>query len=346
MANSPAWQYRERLRRLLPPAAFEPSPRKAAWLLLHVCVALACYAAIGRSARLWDVPLYALVAGNSVACIGVLLHEVGHYLIIRSRPLKVTVELLCWSLLLVPRSIWVVFHNAHHARTNTAGDPDRPFIVSERSRATSLYSGLFYPCRENVYFRPLIGTRYILYLAQHLAAALFLGPARKPAALPATVSFSRRRRLQLLAELAAVALVQVAVFLLAGANPYRFLWTTPASVCVASAIISSYHFTEHFLRPVGAVCDPLRHTSSVRVWRFFDVMYFNLSYHTEHHLFPGMNSDYYPALSELLEEHYGDIYERPGFREAWRRLWAGDTFKECPPPPGGASHRLRIEARL
>ncbi|HEX8282703.1 MAG TPA: fatty acid desaturase [Pyrinomonadaceae bacterium] len=346
MAISPTGQYRERLKRLLPPAAFEPSPRKGAWLLLHVCVALACYAAIGRSERLWDIPLYALLAGNSVACVGVLLHEVGHYLIVRSRPLKVTVELLCWAMLFVPRGVWVVFHNAHHARTNTAGDPDRPFIVSERSRATSLYSGLFYPSRENVYFKPLIGTRYVLYLAQHLAAALLLGSGRKPSALTATVSFSRRRRLLLLAELAAVALVQCAVFLLAGASPYRFLWTTPASVCVASAIISSYHFTEHFLRPVGAVCDPLRHTTSVKVWRFFDVMYFNLSYHTEHHLFPGMNSDYYPSLSRILEEQYADSYERLDFREAWRRLWDGDAFKEDPPPAGGAARPLHTEARI
>lgn len=318
------------LKGLLPPDAFSTSPRKAVWLLLHVSVALSCYAAIGRVTNVWVIPLFALIAGNSVSCIGILLHEWGHFLIVRSRPLKLTVELLLWSLLLAPRSIWVVFHNAHHAATNMPNDPDRPFVASEKNHSSSLYSSLFYPGRQNVFFKPLIGTRYVLYLAQNLVAALFYSPARKPAFIPATVGFSRRRKLMLLGELLVVALVQSAVFLLAGRSFWRFLWTTPVSVCVASSIISLYHFTEHFLRPVEPVNNPLYHSNSIKVWRFFDALHFNLSYHTEHHLFPSMNSDYYPLLSALLEEKYGDTYRRLGFQEAWRELWQTGAFQPDP----------------
>lgn len=320
------------LKSLLPPDAFSASPRKAVWMLLHVSVVIACYAAIGRSGNVWAVPVYALIAGNSVSCIGILLHEWGHFLIVRSRPFKVLGELLLWALLLTPRSIWVVFHNAHHAATNMPSDPDRPFVASEKSPSTSLYSRLFYPGRQNVFFKPLIGTRYVLYLVQNLVAALFYSPARKAAFLPATVGFSRRRKLILLGELAVVALVQGAVFLLAGGSFWRFLWTTPFSVCVASAIISLYHFTEHFLRPVESVNNPLYHSSSIKVWPVFDSIHFNLSYHTEHHLFPSMNSDYYPRLSAILEERYGGTYHRPAFGEAWRELWQTEAFRDDPPP--------------
>jgi fatty acid desaturase len=42
----------------------------------------------------------------------------------------------------------------------------------------------------------------------------------------------------------------------------------------------------------------------------------------EHHIFPGLNSSYYPQLRRLLQEHYGDRYQLLPGSEAWRLLLA------------------------
>jgi len=62
---------------------------------------------------------------------------------------------------------------------------------------------------------------------------------------------------------------------------------------------------------------------SLRVPRIFDRLHFNFSYHVEHHIFLGPNSDYYPQVRALLAEHYSDRmdYILDG-REAWRFLLA------------------------
>jgi fatty acid desaturase len=67
-------------------------------------------------------------------------------------------------------------------------------------------------------------------------------------------------------------------------------------------------------------------TTSVVVYRIFDRLHLNFSYHTEHHLFPGMNSDYYPKVSQLLTERYGNRYNRIRFGDAWNRLWKVPVF--------------------
>jgi fatty acid desaturase len=67
--------------------------------------------------------------------------------------------------------------------------------------------------------------------------------------------------------------------------------------------------------------DPLVTTTSVVVHPIFDLLHLNFSYHTEHHLFPGMNSDYYPKVSRLLMQEYENRYNRITFSDAWNRLW-------------------------
>ena len=94
-----------------------------------------------------------------------------------------------------------------------------------------------------------------------------------------------------------------------------------------------------------SVNDPLINSISLRVPKIFDVLHFNFSYHTEHHIFPGLNSDYYPKVQELLKSHYPDRYNLLDAGEAWRLLmttsrhyqdentftnWTGDRSMTCP----------------
>jgi fatty acid desaturase len=101
--------------------------------------------------------------------------------------------------------------------------------------------------------------------------------------------------------------------------------------------------------------DPLINSVSLRVPKIFDVLHHNFSYHTEHHVFPGMNSDYYPVLQELLKSKYPDRFNLIEAGTAWRMLldsnrhykdettftdWDGKETMPCPLSTEERSRRL------
>jgi fatty acid desaturase len=93
------------------------------------------------------------------------------------------------------------------------------------------------------------------------------------------------------------------------------------------------------------VNDPLINSLSIRVPKLFDQLHLNFSYHTEHHIFPGINSDYYPLVQELLKTHYPERLNVLDAGDAWRLLrqtprhyknentftdWSGEKSVTCP----------------
>jgi fatty acid desaturase len=65
-------------------------------------------------------------------------------------------------------------------------------------------------------------------------------------------------------------------------------------------------------------------STSVAVPRAFDWFHSNFSYHA-HHLFPAMNSDYYPLVSALLRERFGEHYHRLTIGTAWTALLGAEV---------------------
>jgi fatty acid desaturase len=78
-----------------------------------------------------------------------------------------------------------------------------------------------------------------------------------------------------------------------------------------------------------------------------DLLHLNFSHHVEHHIFPGMNTSYYPMLRRILLERYPEHYQLLDGREAWHRLlttprhyrdgetlvnWRGDRAVSLPLP--------------
>jgi fatty acid desaturase len=94
----------------------------------------------------------------------------------------------------------------------------------------------------------------------------------------------------------------------------------------ASTVVMAYVFTNHFLNPLQDDNDPIAASCSVEVPHWVDALHLHFSYHTEHHLFPSMNSAYAPELSKRLQELYPDRYNRLPIGEAWRRLWNAQPF--------------------
>jgi fatty acid desaturase len=79
-----------------------------------------------------------------------------------------------------------------------------------------------------------------------------------------------------------------------------------------------YVYTNHMLCRMTKINDPLANSISIKVPKLFDLLHLNFSYHAEHHIFPGLNSDYYPLVQNLIKTHYPErSHYILGAKEAW-----------------------------
>ena len=105
-----------------------------------------------------------------------------------------------------------------------------------------------------------------------------------------------------------------------GAHPLPLLLGYFLPLWIGYARAMAYIYTNHLLCPLTETNNPLANTLSLRVPRILDLLHLNFSHHVEHHIFPGLNSSYYPLVRTLLLKHYPDHYQLLAGSEAWRRL--------------------------
>jgi fatty acid desaturase len=222
--------------------------------------------------------------------------------------------------------VWRRVHNhLHHAGPNVLGDPDRRFLASEASIFTGWYTRTFYPNRRSPRWNPLVGFHYIPYIIRNTIAA-FYPRAMKPAIVPAKPTYTTAQRRAICFELVMLGMLQSTVFYVAGGTWPRYFFASPIAFLVTSSVVMAYIFTNHFLNPICPYDDPLANATSVVVPHVFNLLHSNFSYHTEHHLFPNMNSEFYPLLSRLLRDHYADRYQRVSIFHAWKCLWCNEIY--------------------
>ncbi|MBV9463579.1 MAG: fatty acid desaturase [Verrucomicrobiae bacterium] len=288
--------------------------------------------AIRWSPAWWLDPLFSLVIGHSLACIAFLSHDLSHNTIIRNRSLRYAAETIFMGLLLFPPTLWRRLHNqTHHLNANTVEDPDRHFLESEASLGTRWYTRFFHLHRRSstlwniLKWNPLTAGQFIAYTVRNLIAA-FVSDSPSAPTIPYKPEYTRAQKWQMSFELVVIVLLQVAIFMAVGARVGPYLFASLASYLVTSAILTAYIYTHHGINPMVETNDPVLSSTSIVVWPFIDKIHHHFSYHTEHHLFPGMNSDYYPLVSRILMEKFPTRYNRIGFREAWRRIAEHDEF--------------------
>ncbi len=328
------------LRAQLPTEAFEPNRRRILEAVLHSVVILLGYTGV----RLlpWLGPIAALVIGHSLACLAFIGHEASHNAVVRRRYAKQAVCLWTLGPNIVPPTMWNRLHNdAHHQHAGTPGDPDRPFLEEERVSATSWYARLTYPSADT-FIGILVFAHFVVYLARNIVT-VFYPASRKPVFVPARPRYSSGERGIISVELLVILILQVGIFYGVGADWSNYLWVSPAALVVASAVVMAYVFTNHFLNPITIDPDPVAGTTSVIVPPVCNWLHGHFAYHTEHHLFPALNSDYYPLVSEALRTHAPGQYQQLPFGEAWRRLWRATSFRTISPltaqPDDPATHK-------
>ena len=321
-------EYVRLLKPLLPQRAFEPVPGKLIPAGIHIMIIVAGWLSF-RFVRPVYWPILTIVIGHSLACLAFLAHELSHRSIIRDSKTIRGLELLFWSLNFFPPTLWDKLHNeSHHARPNTTEDPDRRPLLREKSPATAAFAAIFFP-HKGLKYNVLCLMQFVTYILRH-AAGVFYAGGKKPSINTYKPKYGKTDRLRIFGEILFIALLQWAVFLAVGRSWTAYIWASPLAIVFTSAVVMIYVFTNHFLNPLGDGTDPVKATTSVIVPTWFDRLHFNFSYHTEHHLFPNMNSEYYPALSRILVEHFGREYNRILIGSAWSQLWKLESFVQAP----------------
>ena len=317
----PLAEYVRRLKPLLPEEAFDACPSKLLVPFIHFLLLTGAYFVIRLNDH-WSVWLLcSFLIGHCLACIGFFAHELSHNAICKRPRIRYALEIVCWGLNLVSPTIWRRVHNqTHHLYTNNFGDPDRQFLTSEASQVRLWYSRIFYPNRKSSKWNFGVRFHFVAYIVRNTIAAYY--PNRtKPTLVPAKPDYTRADRIIVSLELITILVLQFAIFKVVNFSFSRFIFASLIPVLITSTIVMSYIFTNHFLNPLSKTTDALASTTSIIVHPIFDWLHLNFSYHTEHHIFPAMNSDFYPILSNLLKDLYGDSYHRMHFADAWNCLW-------------------------
>jgi Na+-transporting NADH:ubiquinone oxidoreductase subunit F len=120
------------------------------------------------------------------------------------------------------------------------------------------------------------------------------------------------------------------------ARIYVAIWLAVIALCVAIRsveplmfvllpsfygkwLLVSYGITQH----AGLAEDTVDHrlnSRSIRMNRLHRYLYWNMNFHTEHHMFPSVPFHSLPALSEALKEDFPPQYS--GFGAAYREIWS------------------------
>ncbi len=321
-----AGDYARVIRPLLPGDAFLPGRDRLWRMAVHFALVGTCWWIIRTSGHPLVWALAAVVLGHSQICLAFIAHDTSHGAVVRSRPLRRVLELLLWGQMAVPPTLWRRIHNkTHHLETNTVHDTDRSFRRSERTWATWVYTRLFFPNRQTPLRHPIWTAHFLTYFLRHAITGLLPGRVKLPI-VTHKPAFTTREKMCIVAEIALIGGFYYGLWCFVGRDAWRFLWAVPVPLLVDSTVGMLYIFTNHFLNPLCERTDPLLGSTSVIVPRWMDWLHDNFSYHTEHHVFPGMSPRWYPEVSKLLQEHFPDRYNRLPLAEAWRRLWQKDEF--------------------
>jgi fatty acid desaturase len=344
--------YVKKLRPLLPPEAFTPNPDRLTLIIVNLAI-LALGWAIADNLDRWNwyylwlyLPLAAIM-GNGIIVLLFSTHDVMHSNNVKSPFLKQVYGLLGLTMLWVPPTFWKAVHNReHHSKTNSISDPDRNYLENQPDSWGKWIQHLFVPSTEVHPIWLIIGTAnaWGVHNFRNLTSVLLFNNAK--AQYPAAafkVSSKERRAIAL--ELLIIIVIHASILFYLDFHPLKLLLGYFLPIWIGFSGVMFYIYTNHLLCPMTEVNDPLVNSLSVRVPKFFDFIHLNFSYHTEHHIFPNLNSNYYPMVQALLKEHYGDRYNLLDISEAWQFLlntprhyrnaqtltdWNGKTAIACP----------------
>lgn len=260
--------------------------------------------------------------GNSIVICLFAAHDMMHGSTVGQPRWRYVLSFLALALLWMPPTLWKSVHNhKHHTETNAIGDPDRMYLVGQNDTWGKWIQNLFVPSSGVNWAFLVLGmaTSWVVHTFRHITSILIFNRDDVDY-VPAPVVVSPRKRRTIAIELVAIISIHVGILAVLKFNIIAILLAYILPLGLGYAGVMFYIYTNHFLCPMTDVNDPLVNSVSLQMPKIFDLLHFNFSYHTEHHLFPSINSDYYPLVQELLQTHYPERYNLIPVGEAWRLL--------------------------
>lgn len=297
-------EYARILKQHLPKECFEPVPIRLLGAVPYLAVIGVGFWLTIAVPMHWAVQLLVSVAiGMSYGALGFLGHEVLHGAVVRTPWIRNLVGQICfWPFNLGPR-LWRRWHNVeHHANAqHPEDDPDTMHTLEEFHRRPSLQ--LLY--RLSPWLRAvLMFLSLSVWFSIHSFRMLvtFIG------------DFPRSQRWIVLAQYLLPLTFWLALPFVIGWRAWVFAYVLP--LLVANFLVMSYISTNHLINPLTPINDPLAGSLTVRTARWIDVLHFNFSHHTEHHIFPAMNPRYAPLVQRYCKELWPERYNEMPHWEA------------------------------
>ncbi|MEO0455267.1 MAG: fatty acid desaturase [Cyanobacteria bacterium P01_A01_bin.114] len=349
---TPQAEYAKFLRSHLPPEAFQPDQTKLWILFINAAILILGWGIAGSLDQwnrylLWLYLPFTVVMGNSVIVLLFSSHDLMHSKTIKKPAFRQIISLLGLAMLWMPPTLWKAIHNrVHHNNTNALHDPDRNYLQNHPNTFGKWIQNLFAPSAEANPFWVIFGMGYSwgVYAFRNLASALvFNGKANPFSVDPVKVNSKERKAIAI--EFGLIAALHLSIVAYLGLHPAKLILGYFLPIWIGYAGILFYVYTNHMLCQMTSVNDPLCNSVSLRVPKIFDILHLNFSYHTEHHIFPGLNSNYYPMVQALLMKHYPERFNLLAAGEAWRLMmqtprhykdettftnWTGEKTVPCP----------------
>ena len=344
--------YAKKLRPLLPSEAFLPDRDKVWILLINVMIMIVGWAIASYLDRwswyyLWLYLPIAVIMGNSVIVLLFSTHDLLHSSAISNPWLRRVISLFGLTMLWMPPTLWKAVHNReHHNKTNSEQDPDRSFLFSQPNNWGKWIQNAFIPSSEVNPIGLVVGMAHSwgIHTFRNLTSVLFFN--NRSAQYPVVAfSISEKERTAIALELLAIIGLHLTIILSLGFSPIKLLLSYFLPIWIGYSGLIFYIFTNHLLCRMTDKNDVLVNSLSIRVPKIFDLLHINFSYHTEHHIFPGMNPSYYPMMQELLLTHYPDQFNLMDADKAWKLMletprhyidettftdWSGTKLVPCP----------------
>ena len=344
--------YAKKLRPLLPSEAFLPDQDKVWILLINLMIMIVGWAIASYLDRwswyyLWLYLPIAVIMGNSVIVLLFSTHDLLHSSAISNPWLRRVISLFGLTMLWMPPTLWKAVHNReHHNKTNSEQDPDRSFLFSQPNNWGKWIQNAFIPSSEVNLIGLVVGMAHSwgIHTFRNLTSVLFFN--NRSAQYPVVAfSISEKERTAIALELLAIISLHLTIVLSLGFSPIKLLLSYFLPIWIGYSGLMFYIFTNHLLCRMTDKNDVLVNSLSIRVPKIFDLLHINFSYHTEHHIFPGMNPSYYPMVQELLLTHYPDQFNLMDADKAWKLMletprhyldkttftdWSGTKLVPCP----------------
>ena len=320
--------YVKTLKVFLPKAAFQANADRVIILLINLAILMLGWGIASHLDQwawyaLWLYLPLTLVMANSVVVLLFSVHDVMHSSLIKNRYLLHLLSLLALTPMWMPPTLWRILHNqVHHSHTNSLKDPDRKYLDSQPMTWGKWIQNFIAPSSKVNRVLMTIGMMFAwgIHGFRNLTSILLFNSDHVNY-VPASFTVKSKERIAIALETLIILSFHFCVLDYLQFDPLKLMLSYFLPIGLGYAGIIFYVYTNHMLCPMTEVNDPLVNSTSIKVPAFLNALHFNFSYHAEHHIFPGLNSNYYPMLQELIKIHYptqtGYIL---GMQEAWKGL--------------------------